>query len=179
MHEQFKPFLFVLIGIVGALTVVASACTATPAPPAPPAAYQPVVSLNEIMVNIVDPHSHEIWDAAGDPARSPKTDEDWRNLRHAAITLAAAGNLTMMSGNGPKDEVWRNQKDWKTLSQAISNAGLAAAEATRNKSVSALSKAGDQVLEACLNCHREYKLDVPKIWADKEIHGAPPVEGPH
>ena len=34
----------------------------------PPAAslaatYQPVISLNEIMVNIVDPHSHEIWDA--------------------------------------------------------------------------------------------------------------------
>ena len=177
MHAPFKPFPAVLIG----LAAVVSACTAAPAPPTQPqaATYQPVVSLNEIMVNVVDPHSHEIWDAAGDPARAPKTDEDWRNLRHAAITLAAAGNLTMMSGNGPKDDVWRNQKDWKTLSQAISNAGLAAAEATRNKSVVGLSKAGDQVLEACLTCHREYKLDVPKIWADRELHGAPPVEAPH
>ncbi len=85
----------------------------------------------------------------------------------------------MMSGKGPKDQVWRDQKDWKPLSQAISNAGLAAAEATRNKSVAGLSKAGDQVLEACLNCHHAYKLDVPRIWADKEIHAAPPVEGPH
>jgi hypothetical protein len=170
MRVLFTP---ALVGVAA----VATACAA-PTPPAP-AAYQPVVSLNEIMVSIVDPHSHEIWDAAGDPARTPKTDEDWRNLRHAAITLAAAGNLTMQSGNGPKDQVWRDQKDWKTLSQAISNAGLAAAEATRNKNVAGLSKAGDQVLEACLNCHREYKLDVPKIWADKEIHGAPPVEAPH
>jgi cytochrome c556 len=173
MRALFKPAL-----ALAGLAATAMACNATPAPPAP-AAYQPVVSLNEIMVNIVDPHSHEIWDAAGDPAKAPKTDEDWRNLRHASITLAAAGNLTMQSGNGPKDQVWRDQKDWKTLSQAISNAGLAAAEATRNKSVAGLSKAGDQVLEACLNCHHEYKLDVPKIWADKEIHGAPPVEPPH
>ena len=150
----------------------------------PPAAslaatYQPVISLNEIMVNIVDPHSHEIWDAAGDPGKAPKTDEDWRNLRHAAVTLAAGGNLTMMSGNGPKDQVWRQQKDWARLSQAVSDAGLAAAQAVQNRSVVAVSKAGDQLLQACLNCHREYKLDVPKIWADKETHAAPDASSPH
>ena len=167
-------FRFASVAFAGAALV--SACTTTPAPqaePQQPAAYQPVVTLNEIMVGIVDPHSHEIWDAAGDPKKAPQTDEDWRNLRHAAITLAAAGNLTTMSGNGPKDQVWRQQKDWSRLSQGVSNAGLAAADAVRNRSVPALSKAGDQLLQACLDCHHEYKLDVPKIWADKEIHSAP------
>ena len=169
---------FLSIAFAGA--ALASACTAAPASkPEQQAAYQPVVTLNEIMVGIVDPHSHEIWDAAADPKKAPQTDEDWRNLRHAAITLAAAGNLTMMSGNGPKDAVWRQQKDWNQLSQGVSNAGLAAAEAVRNRSVPGLSKAGDQLLQACLNCHKEYKLEVPSIWADKEIHGAPPVEGAH
>lgn len=152
----------------GALIV--SACSSGPAQQAAPA-YQPVVSLNEIMVNIVDPHSHELWDATGEPAKAPpQTDEDWRNLRHAAITLAAGGNLTTMSGNGPKDQVWREQKDWSKLSQALSDAGLAASTAVLNKNVAALSAAGDQLLQACLNCHNEYKLLIPPITADPEIH---------
>ena len=85
----------------------------------------------------------------------------------------------MMSGNGPKDQVWRQQKDWNQLSQAVSDAGLAAVQAVQNRSLGAMSKASDQLLQSCLNCHREYKLDVPKIWADKETHGAPQAERPH
>ncbi len=160
-----------LMLLSGAL--MASACSTGPAqPPAQEqaAVYQPVVSLNEIMVNIVDPHSHEIWDATANPAKGPKTDEEWRNIRHAAVTLAAGGNLTMMSGNGPKDQIWRSQKDWNKLSQAISDAGLAATQAVQNRNVGALSKAGDQLLQACLNCHKEYKLVIPEISADPQIH---------
>jgi hypothetical protein len=147
-----------------------SAGSATPPVPQEPSAYQPVVTLNEIMVNIIDPHSHELWDAAADPAKAPKTDEDWRKVRHAAVTLAAGGNLTMLSGNGPKDQAWRTQKDWYKLSQAVSDAGLAATRAVQNRNVAALSKAGDQLLEACLHCHKEYKLVIPEISADPEIH---------
>jgi cytochrome c556 len=150
-----------------------SACSAPPSEQSAQQtadAYKPVISLNQIMVNIVDPHSHEIWDAAANPAKAPKTDEEWRNVRHAAVTLAAGGSLTSMSGNGPKDQVWRSQKDWGKLSQAVSDAGLAATEAVQNRNVAALSKAGDQLLQACLNCHKEYKLVIPEISADPEIH---------
>src|SRR6476620_7533665 len=150
---------FILLS--GALFV--SACSSPPAEQTAQQAdaYKPVVSLNQIMVNIVDPHSHEIWDATENPAKAPKTDEEWRDVRHAAVTLAAGGSLTSMSGNGPKDQVWRSQKDWGRLSQAVSDAGLAATEAVQNRSVAALSKAGDQLLQACLNCHKEYKLVIP------------------
>ena len=168
---------------LSAVAILTSACgggstPATSTAPAP-SPYQPVVSLNQIMVSIVDPHSHEIWDATGDPGKAPATDEDWRNMRHAAITLAAGGNLTMMSGNGPKDQVWRQQKDWNQLSQALSDAGLAAAAAVQDRNLNKLSRAGDQLVNACLNCHREYKLEIPQIWADRELHGAPAVEGKH
>ena len=161
----------ILMLLSGAVFV--SACSTPPAEQAAQQAadaYKPVISLNQIMVNIVDPHSHEIWDAAANPAKAPKTDEEWRNVRHAAVTLAAGGSLTSMSGNGPKDQVWRSQKDWGKLSQAVSDAGLAATEAVQNRSVAALSKAGDQLLQACLNCHKEYKLVIPEISADPEIH---------
>jgi hypothetical protein len=166
--------MLMLIG--GSLLVLVAACSTAPPPPAAQPAqqetggYRPVITLNEIMVNIVDPHSHELWDAAASPARQPKTDEDWRNLRHAAVILAAAGNLTMMSGNGPKDQTWREQPDWGNLSQAIANAGLTASMAVQNRSVQDLEKAGNQLLQACLNCHQAYKLLIPEIKADPEIH---------
>ena len=162
--------------LCSAAVVLASACGGASQPASSSVAssaaspYQPVVSLNQIMVSIVDPHSHEIWDATGDPSKAPKTDEDWRNMRHAAVTLAAGGNLTMMSGNGPKDQVWRQQKDWNQLSQALSDAGLAAAAAVQDRNLNMLSRAGDQLVNSCLNCHREYKLEIPEIWADRELH---------
>jgi cytochrome c556 len=159
--------------LVGSALLI-SACSGAPPPqPAQSAqqqagGYKPVVTLNEIMVNIVDPHSHELWDAVG--TKAPATDEEWRNIRHAAVTLAAAGNLTMMSGNGPKDQTWRDQPDWSNLSQAIANAGLAASLAVQNRDVAALNKAGDQLMQSCLSCHQAYKLLIPEIKADPEIH---------
>jgi cytochrome c556 len=40
----------------------------------------------------------------------------------------------------------------------------------RAKNVDGLRKAGDQLVLTCINCHKEYKLDVPKIWSDHEAH---------
>lgn len=147
----------------------AAAPAAAPAP-APEAVYTPVVSLNEIMVYIVDPHSNELWDAT---MVAPKNDKQWAELQRAAVALAAAGNLTKLSGNGEKDQQWTQQADWVKYSQAVSDAGAAALVAVRAKDVKALSTAGDQLVVSCINCHREYKLDVPKIWTERQL---PPEE---
>ena len=164
--------------IVASAAAVASACTSQPAPaPAaapeaasPPAAYAPVVTLNEIMVYVVDPHANEIWDAAAKP---PTTDAEWKELNHAAVVLATAGNLTKASGNGPKDQEWTQQTDWVKHSQSVADAGLAAVKAVNSHDASALNKAGDALVLSCINCHREYKLDVPKIWTERQF---PPEE---
>jgi len=147
----------------------APASAATPASPAV-AGYAPVVSLNEIMVYVVDSHSNEIWDAAMAP---PANDDGWKELQRAAIAVAAAGSLTRVSGNGPKDQQWTQQVDWAKYSQAMSNAGLAAVTAVRSRNVTAIAKAGDQLVVTCIDCHREYKLDVPKIWTERQF----PPEG--
>lgn len=167
------------------LTTLAAACTAPPpstpgsttpaeTAPAPAAAadtaYTPVVSLNEIMVYVVDPHSNELWDAA---TRPPQTDAAWRTLNHAAVSLAASGGLTKVSGNGPNDQRWVSQPDWVRHSQSLSDAGLAAVAAVRDRDAAALSKAGDALVLSCINCHREYKLAVPQIWTERQF---PPEE---
>jgi hypothetical protein len=162
------PGLAVLIGSALAL----SGCSAQPAPepapepaPAPVVDYAPVLSLNQMMVSVVDSHSHEIWDAAEKP---PKTDEEWATLEHAAATLAAAGSLTRMSGNGPDDQRWPAEPDWNKYSQTLSEAGLAAFRAVNLRNVEGLNAAGDQLVLSCIACHKEYKLNVPRIWSDHE-----------
>lgn len=163
---------------LGVAMLAASACSTKPAeapatavtPVTPAAAYAPVVSLNEIMVYVVDTHSNEIWDAAMTP---PANDEGWKELQRAAIALAAAGSLTRVSGNGPKDQQWTQQADWAKHSQAMSDAGLAAVTAVRSRNVTEIARAGDQLVITCIACHREYRLDVPKIWTERQF---PPEE---
>lgn len=129
------------------------------------APYVPVISLNEMMVWVIDSNSHKVWDVE---EKAPTTDAEWTELEHAAVTLAAAGNLTAVSGNGPRDQQWTEQADWRNHSESISTAGLAAMQAVRAKDVTALKTAGDQLVLSCINCHREYKLNVPDIWSTHE-----------
>ena len=164
-------------GLLVATAVAVGACTSQPteAPPAAttaPAApaFSPVVSLNEIMVYVVDTHSNEIWDAS---MMKTLSDDQWKSLNRAAVALAASGSLTKVSGNGPKDQMWVEQADWVMHSQSLSDAGRAAVTAVQAKDVAALAKAGDQLVLSCINCHREYKLDVPQIWTERQL---PPEE---
>jgi len=124
-----------------------------------------VLSLNQMMVSVVDSHSHEIWDAAEKP---PTTEKEWATLEHAAATLAASGSLTEMSGNGPDDRQWLAKPQWDKYSQTLSDAGLAALRAVNAKDAMALNAAGDQLVLSCIACHKEYKLNVPRIWSDHE-----------
>ncbi len=174
--NMYRP----IAGVLAIAALAASGCTAAPATvapaaetaaPAPAAAgYTPVVSLNEIMVYAVDPHSNELWDASRTP---PTTDQGWQALQNAAVMLAASGSLTRLSGNGPKDQQWTEQADWVKHSQDLADAGLATLTAVRAKDRDALAKAGDQLVLSCINCHREYKLAVPAIWTERQL---PPEE---
>ena len=172
MMGRMMAGLTVVMLAAGACSSKPAGAPASAAGPASAAApdYAPVVSLNEIMVYVVDTHSNEIWDAAMTP---PVSDEGWKELQRAAIAIAAAGSLTRVSGNGPKDQQWTQQADWAKYSQAMSNAGLAAVTAVRSRNVTEISKAGDRLVVTCIDCHREYKLDVPKVWTERQF---PPEE---
>src|SRR3954468_285192 len=99
MHTR-KLFLVVLgFGFV-------SACRPSPNPPASSAApaastqslwgdMKPVVSVKELMRDMLDPASDYIFDAVktvttkkGTIETLPKTDEDWAKLRIGAVTIA-------------------------------------------------------------------------------------------
>jgi hypothetical protein len=130
------------------------AATYTPPPSGPP------VSINAAMVSIVDHAGHALWEVEKE-GRAPKTTGDWEVVAEHAIQMAAAGTLITLPGTGPNDRTLTQQADWKKWARAMSDAGLAAFKASENKDFSALVAANSQLVEACENCHKQYKPDLP------------------
>ena len=166
--------------LAGALAVMACAAEA-PAPPevapAPEAsvapagqAFEPAVSINRVMVDLVNDHATQIWDVDLNP---PETDQDWIELRHAATALTAAGSITAVGGSADGDMEWANQADWVRMSQAMTDMGARALTAAERRNLDQLLAVGDDLVTTCINCHNVYRLDVPAIWSERaqEIPG--------
>jgi hypothetical protein len=120
----------------------------------------PIVSINALMVTWVDNSGHVLWNAER-AGCAPKNDEDWLEIQEHATQLAAAGTLIQLGGTGQADPGWAKSPDWKTNAQRLSNAGLDAITAAKSKDLQALVKANGQLVEACENCHKEFKPALP------------------
>jgi len=158
--------LTVSILSVGALFL--SACNG-PAPleAAPPAVEQaapttakPEVSINEVMVALVDHAGHNLWDVEQE-GKAPKTDADWKSVWEHAVQIAAAGPAITVGGTGPSDAVWVKSRSWQAHAQRMSDAGVAAMNAAKSKNFNALVTANGQLVESCVGCHKEFKPDLP------------------
>ena len=158
-------FVYAIAPIILALTGCTTAPEQKAAPPSPQQSpFKPVVSVNQVMVSVIDHNSHIIWDV-GPKSHAPKTDADWHALEHAAVTVAAAGSILMMGGTGEKDMAWAKDDAWKEHTQQMTDAGLQAVDAVQKKDLSALLTAGDNIVVACEACHNQFKLAIPKIRA--------------
>jgi Cytochrome C' len=130
--------------------------SAIPQAPAVP----PAVSINALMVGMVDHAGHVIWNA-GAEGRAPKTDKDWEEVEHHAIQLAGASTLITMGGTGPADAGWAQLPDWRRYSKEMSDEAVAVLTAARSKNQDGLMKAGDQLVTTCEGCHKQFKPDLP------------------
>jgi cytochrome c556 len=152
---------------VGALFL--SACSG-PAPQQaapPPAAVaqaamtaKPEVSINEVMVALVDHAGHNLWDVEKE-GKAPKTDADWQNVWEHAVQIVAAGPAITVGGTGPSDAVWVKSPSWHTYAQRMSDAGVAARNAAKSKNFDALVTANGQLVDSCEGCHKEFKPALP------------------
>ena len=130
-------------------------------PGGPPAlAVPPAVSVNAVMVALVDHAGHALWDVEKE-GRAPKTDEDWNDLEHHATQIAAAGSLIALGGTGKADPGWALLPDWKKHSQALTDVGLRAVNAAHSKSFDTLVKTNGELVQVCENCHKEFKPELP------------------
>ncbi len=166
------------------------AAAAPPALPAPIAPQQlwgdlkPVVSVKELMRDMIDPASDFIFDAVkvtmsahGTVETVPKTDKDWEKIRIGAVTIAEGVYLLKIprpfappgdenNSKGPeatelspaqiKAKLDRDPVLWNAKIEALRNVGLEVMEIVQKKKVSELWEAGDNLDQACEACHLEY-----------------------
>lgn len=130
----------------------------TPAPVSTPPAARLPVSLNEVMVALVNHSADPIWRAAW---RNPQTDADWRNLERMAYQLEIAGALLMIPGTGPMDEAWTANPAWNTWSKNLQFAGKRAVDAVAARDIVSIDVIGSDIVEICEGCHIQFKPDLP------------------
>jgi len=184
-------------GVV-ALNLVAPACSSQPSPassrrpeiPGPTRApglwgdLKPVVSVKELMRDMLDPAADNVFDAVkivstrqGTVEVTPKTEADWEKIRIGAVTLAEGvyllkiprpfappGEQNNSSGPEPtelspaqiKAKIEADPVLWNAKIEALRNVGLEVLEIVNKKNVAELWVAGDNLDRACEACHVEY-----------------------
>ncbi len=153
-------------------------------PPAPDKAPRPVASIQELMLQVVDPNADELWDsvsekftAAGSVRKEPKTDADWATLRAHALLLAEAPNLLVvkdrpvaLKGGKVADEGSPGILTTGQIQKAIADDPARFAAAARKlqdtawkmvlaidrKDAAGVELVGSEIDEACETCHLQY-----------------------
>ena len=171
---------------LGALLTVSacqsSASTPAPAPAPAQPVYAPTATIKDNMLSIVDPAADVVWlsvttvqSSAGTVDTAPKNEEEWKKVRQGAIALTEAANLLMMPGRhvagpGEKSEtpgvelepsemeelIKKDRGAWEMRATKLHEAGLAVLQAIDAKDSQKVFEVGEQIEQACENCHRQY-----------------------
>jgi hypothetical protein len=145
---------------------------------------KPIVSVKELMRDMIDPASDFIFDAVkveigktGTVETVPKTEKDWEKIRIGAVTLAEGvyllkiprpftppGDQNNTSGEHPTEltpaqiqaKLEADPVLWNAKIEALRNVGLEVMEIVKKKDVKELWDAGDNLDQACESCHLQY-----------------------
>lgn len=116
------------------------------------------VSLNAVMVALVNQAADPIWVAAW---RSPESEADWRELERRAVQLELSGALLSVPGTGPLDDSWTSNAQWQKWASQLQRTGADAVAAVTARDLQAISAVGDAIVEICEGCHMDFKLALP------------------
>ena len=189
MRWQVAAIGSAVVGLVAILLLAAGALIRPAGSPATPATLgtaedRPVyTSIRELMQSIVDPSADVLWGSVGtvvDKEKgiqelSPKTREEWLNVRRAAVRIVEAGNLLLMPGReaapaGAKSEtpgvelepaqitalVDKDRKSFDDFAKALRGVGLKAVRASDAKDADLLMDAGARMENVCESCHQTF-----------------------
>lgn len=197
------PRLIVLSSAVFAFAVVTSSCSSpkqAAAPPAPVAQQlwgemKPVVSVKELMRDMIDPASDYVFDAIGsvDSKKGtvetvPTTEADWDRVRIGGVMLAEGAYLLKVprpfappgdenNSTGPdpeelspaqiKAKLERDPVLWNAKIEALRNVGLQVLDIVKRKEAKELWDASDNLDQACEACHLEFWYPGEKAFLQK------------
>ncbi|MFT7472729.1 MAG: hypothetical protein ACI8XU_002633 [Kiritimatiellia bacterium] len=115
--------------------------------------HRPLLSVKEIMNGLITPTTTTIWGAY-----QLETDAQWQEVKNAALSVIAAGNLLQLGGAGEGEAAAAVEADWKAYNQQMIEAARLVILAADNKDEEALSAAGNDALyPPCESCHQQYQ----------------------
>ena len=117
------------------------------------------VSINALMVTLIDHSAHYIWDYASNTRFMGDT--EWQAIEYYAIQLAAAGPLITLGGSGVADDAWAESEEWTRYAREMTEAAQTAMNAARLHDDPLLDEAGDRLVAACEGCHEAFKPELP------------------
>lgn len=163
LKRNFTWLMSVLIGVMISLIVLAMMLASNSAAAQQQAGQShvlaPPVSLNALMVTLVDHSAHYIWDYG--TMQRDITPDEWRTVEYYAIQLAGSASLITVGGSGPLDAGWVASPEWTKLSQDMMNASELALDAAKAKDKAALLAAGGPLVDSCEGCHEAFKPELP------------------
>lgn len=140
-------------------------------------------TIKDLMVSIIDPSADELWGAVGTVLDKddglietfPKTEEEWLDVRHAAVRIIEGSNLLMTPGReaappGTKSEtpgvelepveittlINGNRSSFDGFSAALRGLGWEALQASEAKNAASLMDIGGRMQEVCEGCHQTF-----------------------
>ena len=129
------------------------------------------VSLNAVMVALVDHASEPLWLDAYEP---PTTEARWLESEYNAYQMAIGGKLIQLAGTGPNDADWVADPEWITMADEMTAAGMDALGAAKARNVAMLNTAGDRLVASCEACHKKFKPGLTSMGIYKSPNYPPP-----
>jgi hypothetical protein len=149
-------------------------------------------TIKDLMESVIDPSADALWGAVGTVVDKegihesfPKTQEEWLDLRHAAVRIIEGGNLLMMPGReaapaGTKSEapgvelepaqittlMKKDRESFDAFAEALQALGLEALRASDAQNAVLLLDIGARMENVCESCHQAF-------WYPPEKHVAP------
>jgi hypothetical protein len=143
---------------------------------------QVYLSVKDVMESMIDTSADTLWGAAGTVIDkqgtqdlSPKTPEQWLDVRRAAVRIIEGANLLMMPGReaapaGTKSEapgveleppeitalIKKKRKSFDAFARALQALGLEALQASEAKNVPLLEDIGGRMEDVCESCHQTF-----------------------
>jgi len=185
------PFLVYSLALLVVLT--AAGCKRATEAAAPAAAAMPPFiadhTIKDLMLNVVDTNADVVWLSVTTVASDkglvetrPTNDAEWTRVRQGAIMLAEAANLLMVPGRhvarpGEKSEtpgvelepsemeelIKKDPAAFYRHAKALYDAAMLAVEAIDKKDADRVFEVGENIDQACEQCHRSYWYPNEKI----------------